>query len=349
MSSLTTPAQQRIGQRTEQRIEQRGKVEISAPDLAATRLATIYRAVGLSGNPFPGDPRSGAFVAIPSHASAMTTLLTWLDHDAGSGLALVTGAPGTGRTRLMLQLADTLASRPDLAVATVQTGDERRTDAQLLRTIIDALGGEPTGRSGRTGLELSNTIRTLIEQNRNRGCRSVILIDDAAFTGSRLEIVRTLLSSAPGVSLVLFGPPELRERIGRRRSLAGSLRQTIALGAMDREAVGSFLEGRIRAMRLSPGTGEDRPLVTDEAVEIVAEWSAGNPGAVVRIAGECVLEAIACSQTVVDRRVAHRVARELTDHARQQARLVAAAPFAEPAVQTRLLLDPGTDQPESGS
>jgi type II secretory pathway predicted ATPase ExeA len=327
MSALTLP---------EQRRDRRAELVTPPPDPVAIRLATIYRAVGLSGNPFMGDPRSGPFVAVPSHVEAMATLLPWLEHDAGSGLALVTGRPGSGRTRLMLHLGETLASRSDLTVAPVHSGDERRTDAQLLRAIVEALGGEPTGR---TGLELTNGIRTLIAQNQAGDRRSVILIDDAMFTGSQLEIVRTLLSSASGVSLVLFGPPELRERIGRRRSLAGSLRSTISLGAMDRDATETFLAGRIAAMRLSTGRPEPEPLFTDEAIAIVTDWSEGNPGAVIRIAGECVLEAIACSQTVVDRRVAHRVARELTDHARHQARLVAAAPFSEPAVQTRLMLD----------
>lgn len=316
----------------------------TATDATATRLATIYGAVGLSGNPFTPDSGSGAFVAIPSHADAIAILSPWLERGAGSGLALVRGCPGSGRTRLMRHLGEMLASRSDLAVATVHTGAERRTDAQLLRAILASLGGEPTGR---TGLELTTGIRTLIDQNREGGHDTVILIDDATFTGSLLEIVRTLLSSASGIRLVLFGPPELRERIARRRSLAGSLRHTVALDAMEGDTIRSFLDQRIAAMRLQPDIPDDAHLFTDEAVAIVASWSGGNPAAVVRIAGECVLEAIACSRTTVDCRVAHQVARELTDHARLLARRAASAPFAEPAVQTRLLLDLDTEQRET--
>lgn len=324
----------------------------SGTDAAALRLATIYRAVGLRGNPFTADPGSGPFVAIPAHARAMETLLPWLTGDTGSGLGLVTGAVGSGRTRLMLHLGETLASRSGLAVAAVH-GGECRTDAQLLRAIMVALGGEPTGR---TGLELTNGIRALIDRNRERipGRQTVILIDDATFTGTRLEIMRTLLTSRSAPGIVLFGPPELRERIGRRRSLAGSLQHAVPLEAMDREAVSRFLDERIVPLRLEGDTrSADRPdrpdrLFTDDAVTVVANWSGGNPGALVRIAGECVLEAIASSQTIVDRAVAHRVARELTDRARQEARLAAAAPFAEAAVQTRLLLDLDTASGEAG-
>lgn len=333
MAVLTLPdAERHTGQRAEP----------GAPtDAAAIRLATIYGAVGLSGNPFVSDPAFGPFVAVPPLAEAMATLLPWLERGTGPGLALVTGGHGSGRTRLMRHLSETLAFRTDLAVATVHTGDERWTDAQLLRTIIDALGGEPTGR---TGLELTTEIRTRIDRNRTAGIDSVILIDDATFTGSQLEIVRTLLSSASAVSLVLFGPPELRERIARRRSLAGSLRHTVALGPMGRETIRTFIDRRIAPVRPQPANPEGGQLFTDEAVMTIADWSDGNPGAVVRIAGECVLEAIASSQTIVDRRVAHQVARELTDRARHEARLAEAAPFAEPAVQTRLLLDLDTDQ-----
>jgi len=305
-------------------------------DTVATRMATIYGAVGLSSNPFAADPGIGPFVAITPHADAMADLVPWLQRGPGAGLGLVLGCPGSGRTRLMRHIAEMLAPRSDLVVASIHTGSDRRTDAQLLRAIIGALGGEP---SGRTGLALTTAIRTLIDQNRERGRDTIILIDDAAFTGSQLEIVRTLLTSTSGVRLVLFGPPELRDRIARRRTLARSLQRVVMLKPMEAGTIRTFLDGRVAAVRLQPESRDAERLFTDEAVAIVASWSGGNPGALVRIAGECVLEAIARSQTVVDRGVAHRVARELTDHARHEARRAAAAPFAEPAVQTRLLLD----------
>lgn len=324
-----------------QRAVPRSESDAHAMDAAAIRLATIYGAVGLSGSPFSHDPASGPFVAIPSHARAMATLLPWLGRSADAGLALVTGCPGSGRTRLMRHLGEMLASRSDLAVAIVQTSDDRRTDAQMLRAIIGALGGEPTGR---TGLELTGGIRRLIDQSREHGRDTVILIDDAAFTGSQLEIVRTLLSSVPGLRLVLFGPPELQERVARRRALAAALRHTVELDPMERDVTRTLLDTRIASMRVEPAGPDAEGLFTDEAVAIVTSWSAGNPGAVVRIASECILEAIASSQTIVDQRVAHRVARELTDHARQEARRAAAAPFVEPAVQTRLPFDSESDE-----
>ncbi|HEV2066608.1 MAG TPA: ATP-binding protein, partial [Thermomicrobiales bacterium] len=256
---------------------------ISGTDAAALRLAAIYRAVGLRSNPFRVDPGSGPFVAIPAHARAVETLLPWLTGDTGSGLGLVTGAPGSGRTRLMLHLGETLAARSRLAVATVH-GGECRTDAQLLRAIIVALGEEPTGR---TGLELTNRIRAVIDRNRKEipGRQTVILIDDATFTGSRMEIVRTLLTLSSGPGIVLFGPPELRERIGRRRSLAGSLRDVVTLEPMDREAVSRFLDERIAPLRLERGNPTADRLFTEDAVTVVATWSRGNPGALMRIAG----------------------------------------------------------------
>lgn len=316
-----------------------------ARDASANRIATIYGAVGLSGNPYMADPGIGPFIAIPSHAAAIATLSRWLQDGSGSGLALVTGCPGSGRTRLLRHLGEMLAPQSNLAVASVTSGNERRTDAQLLRAIIQSLGGEPTGR---TGLELTTAIRSLLDRNREQDRDPVILIDDAAFTGSQLEIVRTLLSSTSGVKLVLFGPPELRERIARRRSLAGSLQHTVPLDAMDEGTVRSFLDRRVAAVRPRPGGPEMGRLFTDEAVAIVASWSGGTPGAVVRIAGECVLEAIASGRTAVDRRVAHQVARELTDHARHEAHREASAAFAEPAVQTRMPLDLDTEQREAG-
>jgi hypothetical protein len=65
-----------------------------------------------------------------------------------------------------------------------------------------------------------------------------LLIDNATLTGSQLEILHNVLAArtgepAPAVQIVLVGPPELPERIGRRRALAGFVRMVTPFPPLD--------------------------------------------------------------------------------------------------------------------
>ncbi|HVL22876.1 MAG TPA: ATP-binding protein [Thermomicrobiales bacterium] len=196
----------------------------STPNGAApvTRLATIYQALALADDPFARDPRAGAFAATSVHDAARTQLRAWIASDAtgtDGRLGIVTGDPGTGRTRLLTELARELAADPAHHVAILPDDEAFRTDAQILRGILAAFGQTPTGR---TGLELMREFDDTLAAIRSAGKRPGILIDGADFSGPRLELTRNLLrdGGASGLWVVLFGPPDLRDRIARRRCAA---------------------------------------------------------------------------------------------------------------------------------
>jgi type II secretory pathway predicted ATPase ExeA len=314
-------------------------IQTTAP---VPRLSTIYRALNLVDDPFAHDPRAGAFAATSVHATARTRLLAWI-HDASPAaaqdgrLAVVTSEEGCGKTRLLGEITRDIATDPSVHVAVLPDDDDLRTDAQILRGILAALGHAPAGR---TGLELMGEIQHALSAIRASGKRPGILIDGADFSGSRLELTRNLLRDAAesGLWVVLFGQPELRDRIARRRSLRGLLELTVELDSLSPADCRILLEGRIAAMQRD---GEPRSLFDAGALGIVTGWSGGNAGKLVLLAGECLVEAIARGKDAVDERIAHQVARELTDQAREQARAEAASPYAEPAIQTKipLLLD----------
>jgi type II secretory pathway predicted ATPase ExeA len=296
------------------------------------RLTTIYRVLDLVDDPFARDPRAGAFAATSVHASARDDLLRWISDEpaATAGrLAIVTGEPGAGKTRLLAEVTAALATDDAQQVA-ILPDDALRTDAQILRGVLSALGHAP---SGRTGLELMREIGEALGAIRAENRRPGIIIDGADFSGSRLELTRNLLrEGAPhGLWIALFGQPDLRDRITRRRSLRGLLDLAIALGPLDVADCRTLVEARIAPMRRTP----ERALFTIEALEIVASWSGGNAAKLVHLAGECLVEAIARGRDEVDATIAHIVARELTDQARAQAR-AEASPTSAPAIQTRI-------------
>lgn len=304
------------------------------------RLTTIYRVLGLADDPFARDPLAGAFAATSVHEAARDRLVRWIHETAVGPLAIVTGEPGTGKTRLLAEVSAALATDDARQVAVLPDDDALRTDAQILRGVLSALGHAP---SGRTGLALMREIGEALGAVRAANRQPGIIIDGADFSGSRLELTHNLLrAGAPhGLWIVLLGQPDLRDRITRRRSLRGLLDLALDLGPLDAADCRTLIEARIAPMRRTP----ERTLFTGEALEIVAAWSGGNAGKAIHLAGECLVEAIARGRDAVDATIAHLVARELTDQARTQAR-AAASPSSEPAIQTRIPLFPD-DAPAS--
>lgn len=324
---------------------------ITTPSKPLVRLAAIYRSLDLSGDPFALDPLAGDAAPLTAFCTGRDAILTWLrERGSSPSLALITGIAGSGRTRLLAEIATRLIDGPAIALLPVTLDDGKVTDVRLLRAIIESLGSTANGR---TGLELVHETRALVATSIKEDRLPVFILDDVELAGSRLEILRSLLTppdEAPegyDLRIILTGDRELRDRLARRRALAHQIANSVDLAPLDLDEVGMLVRFRIDSMRTGnegESTNARSPQFSDGALAILSDWSGGNPGAIIRLAGECLLEAIARGRGDVDGEIAHDVARELTDHARQAARAEAAAPYVLPAVQTKLALTLGDDE-----
>lgn len=321
-------------------------IDYAVPPIAASpgavthRIQTLYGAVGLLDEPFPRDPQSGAYVPLPHQMAVLAGVRDWLGSTGtGSpGLAVVAGPNGSGKTRLLEQLVRAIAA-DDRLIGVVPGDGARRTDAHLLRSAIVSLGGAP---GGRTGLELTNEVREILAAHREDSLPPVLLIDNAALTGSQLEILRGVLT-VPGadpvptrVQIVLFGPPALPDRIARRRALAKLTTHIATIAPLDAGAARTLLEGRVDAVR-DPAVRKatDEPFVSDGALTVLLEVSGGIPGALLTLAHAALREAIATGRRQVETMTAEAVTRLEREGASQ-----------EPVIQTRLSL-PGVDDADT--
>lgn len=298
---------------------------------AIDRRETVYTALGLAADPFPTEPALGRFVPTATQQSMLNDLVHWVDDSDARPIAIVAGSRGVGKTSLLLELNDVVANNDAVVTAVVTDAGSRRSDAQLLRDIITAFGGEPTGR---TGLELQGEARARFGTVATSSRRPLLLIDAANFSGSQLEIVRSLLNGS-NVRMVLFSDVDLIDRIARRQSLSALAGLTRQIDPLRGEEIAAFIRQRIDAARINPD--RQATLIDDAAIEVVASWSAGIPAAIVRLMSEALLEAIARGQTVIDQSIARQVARELTDQARIEARRDDDG-SGNPVVQTRIPL-----------
>lgn len=254
------------------------------------------RALGLERNPFTG---AGPRVAIPAQEAALATIRGWIDGVGADParpdrLAVLTGSEGTGKSRLLRELvarADTPATMP-----MIDPGKGGLTDAQLLRAIIDAFGGTATGR---TGMELRRDIRLALADLPD-GTVPGLLIDDADFSGARLELIRNVLRDGAdaGLWIVLAGQPDLADRLARRRSFRALLGPVVGTGALADDDARMLLRQRIDAATSGRRT---RPLLADDALEAMVAWAGGNPGRLLRLAEVGLLGALRQGTTAIER------------------------------------------------
>lgn len=313
---------------------------IAAPP-TARRPPTPFAALGLRDDPFPRDPLAGAYVPLPGQDAVLDDVRAWLGSDDANapGLAVIAGESGSGKTRLLQQLVLAIAD-DDRLIGVAPDDGLRRTDAHLLRTAIVALGGTPAGR---TGLELTTELRAILDSHREDPLPPVLLIDNAALTGSQLEILRGVLTNpdlgAPPTraQVVLAGPTALPDRIARRRSLADLTRRVGTMPPLDRDAARTLLNGRIGAVR-EPGSMEwdAGPLIDEPALGILFDASGGAPGILLALAHAALRETIATARRQVDVGTAWQITRATLDVDEP------ARPPADAAIQTRLLL-PGVE------
>jgi type II secretory pathway predicted ATPase ExeA len=313
-----------------------------------SRPASIYGTIGLREDPFPPDPLAGAYVALPDHERVFDALGSWLaTPDPGqSSLAVISGDSGTGKTRLFDRLAATLVDNDDRLLGIVPDDGSRRSDAQLLRSAISALGGAPTGR---TGLELTTELRQILAGERRSGLPPVVLVDNAALTGSQLEILRNVLApiaqdDAPSrVQIVLFGTPELPDRIARRRSLAGFVRHADRLEPLDLATTETLLQSRLDAVRIEPAI-DAAALLSGAAIEIIWQTAGGNPGTALTLAHAAIREMIATGSERIGAGMAQTVVTAFANQVASAAQAVSpAVTLREDVVQTRLTL-PGFEE-----
>ncbi len=264
---------------------------------------TTLTAFGLSREPFSPEaaPDPELFYPALGHEDCLERLR--LTVALGLGLGLVTGETGYGKSTVRAALLDEIAHYPGLTIAVIDDPTDCRTDVLFLRRIMAHLGLAGTGR---TGLDLSTALLRELEVRRAAGEAVLLVIDDAhRLAGNQLDVLRTLLTAttpAP-LTVLLFGEPELLDKVARKRNLAQRAAMSHTLNPLNRRDTAGLIGHRLAVAGLT--TGQD--LFTGEAIDAIHVATGGVPAAIIALAAAGLDEAVAAGTGVIDGDLARRL------------------------------------------
>lgn len=251
----------------------------------------------LHARPFRPTPDTLAYYPAATHETALTRLMQAIAND--EGIAILTGAPGTGKTLIGHLLLDRLGDLSASFITNCRFGSR----SEMLRSLLFDLAQPHVNMSEQ---ELRFAITEYLLGNLAHERRTLLLLDEAQdLTPDLLEELRLMsnleTSQGKSVHIVLIGQPVLLEALHRPELAA--LQQRIAtrlqLEMLSAPEAIAYLKHQVRV-----AGGEPEQVFSAEALSILAERTAGVPRLLNQAATTCLHLAETAAADAIDAEVA---------------------------------------------
>jgi len=249
---------------------------------------------GLREAPFRITPHTEFFFAGANRGATLEALIYAITQD--EGIVKVSGEVGSGKTMLCRMLLEKLP----LNVETIYLANPSLSRHEILHAIAAELKAPLPDEQ--THL-LQKSVQERLINIHATGRQVVILIDEAhAMPSESLEEIRLLSNLETNrhklLHIVLFGQPELDERLGQTtmRQLKERITHNFGLEPLLRNDIGSYLMFRMRAAGYK---GPD--LFTAGALQLIARASEGLTRRINILADKALLAAFSESTHQIDR------------------------------------------------
>jgi type II secretory pathway predicted ATPase ExeA len=249
-----------------------------------------YEYFGLHDAPFQFLPSNTLFLSA-AHLEGLAAL-EWAFHEP-SGLTLLVGEVGTGKTRLIHALVERLN---DDRVRMAQLSHPTMSFEEMLDVIVQQLRIHPVGKGKLASLQ---ALRTFVADPASTD-RVILIFDEAqGLSDETLEELRLLSNSRPPqrhvLQIILVGQPELAQRLTDPKLRA--LNQRIGARALLRPLRGEEIRDYVNCLLRAQGA--QRELFSSKAMDQVALLSGGLPRKINNLCHNSLFLAYSQRSTVV--------------------------------------------------
>ena len=257
---------------------------------------------GLNERPFDLTPNPKYLFLTAGHREALSNLDYGIT--AGTGVTVLVGDAGTGKTTLIRATLDSHQSRK---THTVYLNNPTLTRSEFLEFLAREfeLGGEVSGSKTQLLERLEQALRRAHSEN----VRTALVIDEAqSLPHELLEEIRLLANIETATEkllpIVLAGQPELAERLNHQslRQLKQRVGLRCQLRPLDLSEAGQYIVSRVRV-----AGGNASTLFTREAVCLIHERSRGIPRTISVICHNALIGAFAMNQRPVTSEIVREV------------------------------------------
>ena len=254
--------------------------------------------------PFDVTPDPAFLYFTPSHRQALDSIKEGIEHFRG--FMVLVAEPGMGKTTLLNKLMDELSDSAQV-VFLFQTLCNSR---ELLCFILNEL---EVDHAGMDVVAMHRALNQALLEEMLRGRRFVLIVDEAQnLQEPVLETIRLLsdfeTTHSKLIQIILVGQPQLAETLTKPGLV--QLRQRISvlssLKLLSAHQTAEYVEHRLRASGWS-----GKHLFTSEAVEAIAESSAGIPRCINHLCFNAMLEGFHRGLEVIGVNIVKEVAENL--------------------------------------
>lgn len=263
---------------------------------------------GLQRNPFDNTPDPEFLYHSSQHEEALARLLYAVRERKGA--AVLTGVFGCGKTVLGQALLRELSEDK---YRIIFINYPLLSHIEFLLAVTKSLGSHelPTKKTDVLANFVLDNLNSILLNNTRDGKDSVIIIDEAHIIEDAqiFESLRLLLNfQLPDrflLTLLLFGQPELREKIELNKQLEQRIAIKCHLKNLDLEDTVAYIAHRLGV------AGRNEPIFTKKAVESIYEHTGGIPRRINRLCDICLLSGFAKNLNQIEESTVLEEAREL--------------------------------------
>jgi general secretion pathway protein A len=233
---------------------------------------------GLKEKPFQNTPDPRYLYLSTQHEDAIMKLSYCITQGLGCGMLM--GVFGCGKTLLGKALLNDLGK--DKVRSAFITSPSYAEPAELLRAIVRGLSPQalPDKKSDLLADPLLEKLNAILTDNVRDGKENIVIIDEAhtiedvkLFEQMRM-VLNFQLENKFLLTLLLFGQPELKDKVENNKPLGQRVAVRCSLGPLGEDDVDKYISHRLK---VAGRTDSGNPVFNKDAAKAVFQYSGGIP------------------------------------------------------------------------